>query len=295
VKIQMLSLTTALLLVAMFIPSSPFHRNIANLRIISDVMNQKKSEPPSVASPYLQGVYYFKQGRYPKAITLLQQVIPRNILVRWYLAQALSKTGDWNASLLIFDPSLASERKLYADVLFEFLPTLSMDKQDQWQQKMVFEYPDLIIPYASHLLAKNEYGQAQAWAKLTPNYAKSVEAQSIVGQTYFYTSQYMEAEKVFRAAYEQFPGHSTLYWYGRTLLFEGKADLAIPLLQHAVQLANGDIISAWYLGDLSTAYGQLGNCTDANAALDHALELDRRPTQVQRIESLRDSLLTACR
>lgn len=291
----MLSLTTVLLLVAMFIPGSPFRRNIANLRIVSDVMKQKKSEPPSAASPYLQGVYNFKQGRYPEAVALLQQVIPRNIPVRWYLAQVLSKTGDWNASLHVFDPSLDSERKLYADLLFEFLPTLSMDKQKQWQQRMVLDYPDLIIPYAGHLLAKNEYGQAQVWARLTPNYAKSVEAQSIVGQAYFYTSQYTEAEKIFRSAYEQLPGHSTLYWYGRTLLFEGKADLAIPLLQHAVQLAKGDTISAWYLGDLGIAYGQLGNCIDANAALDHALELDRRPTQVQRIESLRDSLPITCR
>jgi len=235
-------------------------------------------------SLYFQGFAAFKQQNYEQSIVVLQR-LDSNTLARWYLAQAYDKVDKWYKALEYLDLNVAMERQLYGDILLARLPNASDQEQYEWIERVRKEYPDNIILYAQHLLRSQRFEQARIWAKSAPDYEQSVEALILVGRSYFYTNQMVEAINVFRLAYTRFPGDLTAYWYGRTFLVIGKLDMAILLLEEAIQTDDA-YLKAFYMIDLSNAYVQIGQCTEANFILNQALQQNIRDLPTDRVESI---------
>ena len=131
--------STVLLILGVLLPillGDVFYRsttNYANLQLVAAVIDGRVAESTK-ASLYLQGVVAFRQQQYPDAVTLLQQIDPRNVLARWFLAQAQDRLGDWEVALRNFDLRQPIECELFGRVLFSHLPALAADKQQQWKQ-----------------------------------------------------------------------------------------------------------------------------------------------------------------
>jgi len=216
-------------------------------------------------------------------------------LVHWHLIQAESHVVGWQEALAKLDLSVPQELGLYASILFEHLPTLSPKEQTAWKRRIRQEHKELIVPYAAYLRSSGQYEQADIWAKLAPDYANSRDAQLTVGISYFYRSGgTAEAERIFQSIYFQFGGAEAAYWYGRTLTYNGKPELAIPLLEEAVNNSQTSIVS-WYLRDLGTAYAQVGRCAEADSAFNRSLQRDTSTANVERIQAGRDALSIVCK
>ena len=267
--------------------------NLVNLRLLSSLWQEKEALLLN-GSSYLQGVVAFQQQRYTQAIMWLRRATSADpALVRWYLAQAQNKNGDWQTALGVLDLRVPAELRLSAIILFEHLPALPPEEQARWQQRIRQEYPEMLVLYAAHLLTTQQFDQAEEWAKLTPDYAQSVDAQMIVGRSYFYTGRMAEAEAVFQSIYTQLPVCATAYWYGRVLAYNGKLQMAIPLLEEAVQETQDSVVS-WYLLELGGVYAQVGRCAEARAAFELALQRDMSVENAERIAAARANMVESC-
>jgi len=288
---------TALLLTGM----AGRHRlsdNWANLQIVSAILRGKEAQLTD-GSFYLRGVAAFQHEQYSESVMWLQKANAQrsNTLVRWHLAQALNRNGKWHIALDLLDTQVPVEREIHSVILlelFEDISALSPPEQAEWHQRIRQEYPDLILPYANYLLDTHHFLQARKWAKLSPDYTQSANAQMIIGWSYFYINSFAEAEVAFRSAYRLSPSGITAFAYGRTLLYESKLREAIPFLEEAVQVESSSSALAWYLSELGVAYARVGRCAEAVTAFEQALEYDPRIENVERITKAQTRSVGAC-
>jgi tetratricopeptide (TPR) repeat protein len=289
---KILVMLTAIFLSALLLSGSA--RNLANLQMLSIIQGNRDEQLNPSASLYLQGIAAFEKQKYARAVSLFGRAKSvDSSLIRWYLAKAYNGSGDWLLALDLLDTNVAAEQDLYASILFDNLPDLTAKEQQEWEQRIRHNYPGLILPYARHLLNRQQYKKAEKWARLTPNYSNSVLAQLVVGESLLRGGYSPEAEEVFRLAYEQHHTAESAYWYGRTLRFNGKPELAVPVLEEAIRKKQSNTVS-WYLRELGLAYAEVGRCSRAMSALDRALQRDPRVENSRRVEAARDKVVQIC-
>jgi hypothetical protein len=289
---KILVILTAIFLSAPLLKGSA--RNLANLQMLSIIQGNLNEQLNPKASSYLQGIAAFEKQNYSCAVSLFGKAKSvDSSLIRWYLAKAHSKNGDWLLALDLLDVEKTAERALYADILFDNFSDLTAQEQQKWEDRIRYDYPELILPYARHLLSNQQYKEAEKWARLTPDYSESVIAQLVVGQSLLRGGNSSKAEVVFRSAYEQHHSAESAYWYGRTLRFNHKPELAIPVLEEAVRKKQSNTVS-WYLCELGLAYAEVGRCNEAMSALDRALQQDPHVENSRRVEAAREKVVQVC-
>jgi tetratricopeptide (TPR) repeat protein len=287
-------LLISFLLAGVFRSFQEIERNIVNHRLLLAII-RGNTIPSDLGSAYLTAVMNYRQGRYAEALTSLKQATnPDPVLIRWFLARAQNGVGDWESALNTLDMQNPAEMRLYADILFNQMKNLTPQEQAEWEAKLI-RHPDLILLYAAYLLAQSDFMGAEVWAKRVPDYGNNISAQMIVGKSYFYREGGRpKAEQIFRSIYEADPDGENAYWYGRTLAYNSQTEKAVQILLEAIQKATNNTIEAIYWVDLGTIYAHSERCTEAQTALENALQKDAGPRIVSRVEAARQAFPPIC-
>jgi len=282
-RVRILFLGLLVICAAEILPT--LRANVANSQLLFAVVQQQHANQP-YASTYLQGVAAYRQEQYTAALSLLQQATgPSAELIRWHVGQVLDKKGDWLEALDMLNVQEPIERQLHASILLEHLPTLPPGERDRWELELRQKYPDAITQYAAILLGRQQFAEAEEWARLTPDYEQSVVAQLLVGQTLFYRSGSMpQAKRVFKAAHERFATAQTAYWYGRTLSYLGDPAAAISVFEGVMEQGGPRSCSVWFPLELAANCARVSRCEDAWAVIAQVAKCDSNSRSTQLIK-----------
>lgn len=270
--------------------------NLGNLSTTSQVIsNPHQSVIDNLPrTHYVTGVVAFRQQDYEKAIQHLEHVPPnRQCLAHWFLIQAQNEAGDWLQALDSTNLDVAAERMLYMKMLFDHRDQMSLQEQEA-RIEVIERYPDMILIYAHRLLSAKQFAEAEAWARLVPDYEQNIGARLIVGRSYFYSGRLAEAETIFHSLYLEHQGENVLYWYGKTLFKSGNQEQGILVMEEAVKVAQGSYVSRYLLGDLGVYYATVGRCSDAQSLIELGLQWNNTPGYIKSIEAIQDRIRSLC-
>ncbi len=246
----------------------------------------------SSASSFFRGLAAAKQNNVAAESLLLDALetdhysfAMRGLLEFWV------RDEDWGKIMRFLESSAPINRLEFGYFLtgpaFSHIVDAQGDEIDRWINILTVREPSRILFFAEELLKAQKFKSAEVWARKLVDTDAATQALLIAGSSLFYRQEYQQALDVFDVARSQDQNSAdAAYWYGRTLLYLGKGEEAIPPLEAAVTLATEPYLP-WYLAELSRAYIVSYRCGDALATIDKAFSKVVDQTIVPQLEAIK--------
>jgi tetratricopeptide (TPR) repeat protein len=244
---------------------------------------------PNYIDAYIERAeFYGRRGKWADAVTdLLRavQIAPENAFVRIRLGRALIQTGEADKALdyiiraQIIDPTIL-EGYL---AMGEAYDALDLFGQAVEPLTVYTTYaPDDILGWLRLGEALTGTGQnapaVEACSRAVDINVNSVDARLCRGKVYRIIGEYKKAVADLQVASDRAPNfYRTQFPYGCALLESGRPDLAIKILNHALELASTVGEKADAMGWLALSYEAYKNFDRAKALWKALMELEGVP------------------
>lgn len=250
-------------------------RNICAVHVLSSIV----SHFPLVdehyrfeCSSYFQGLLALNQNQTKTAEHHLRASFATvySPFARVYLITMWKKINAWERIQAYLQSPESLDTTFLIRLATSRLPESKGAETSRWLRIMQIRQPDYILFYAKELLKAQRFAEAETWVNNVNLPSQFDEAELIKGESVFYQQQFARAATIFESSYQRNPQSvEVAYWYGRSLVYAGRLQQGIALLEHAIQIA-GHSPSPWYLYELGKAYMAVGRCWDAKTTVQLA-------------------------